>query len=179
MGLDTTIQELLARLAQFTATNPTRCCFNPPATMSDIAAVETSLNMMLPSSYRQFLLRFNGGFISLDWEATDPSWERETAAWNSNHLLGVEALAEAYTAMRDNWQLDHQWPGMWPFLPFCHTEGQEFLVFGPVDPVTQESPVLDAFHELWPHEWRILYPDFSVLLQNYIVQEGHLRLVPG
>ncbi|MFN8459713.1 MAG: SMI1/KNR4 family protein [Anaerolineae bacterium] len=179
MGLDCTIEELLAQLAQFVAAYPTRCYFNPPATASDIVEIEKQLNLMLPYSYRQFLLSFNGGFISLDWDSTDPLWDKETAAWNSNHLLGLAELAQAYTDMRDTWQLDHKWPGLWLYLPFCHTEGQEFLVFSPVDPIIQESQILDAFHELWPHEWDMLYPDFSALLRDYLEQEGRLRLVAG
>jgi hypothetical protein len=168
---------LLSRLASLTAENPTRCFFNPPATTGDIARAETQLNLVLPNSYKQFLANFNGGFISLVGDFVGAPWDRESAAWNSNTFLGLAELVNAYQEMRDNWQLDLNWPGAWPYIPFCHTEGQEFLVFSQIDAKTPESAVLDAFHEIWPQEWKILYPDFPALLEDYIERKGKIRLV--
>ena len=173
------IDTILTQLAAVITDHPTICFFNPPSNETEIARVEEHLNITLPPSYKQFLLRFNGGFITPDWPSTAEHWTREDAAYNCNHLLSLSELMAAYIDMRDIETLDRGWKGTWPYVPFCHTEGQEYLVFDVSNSGSSEAPVRDAFHEVSPDEWGDLYQNFADLLQDYVAQLGRIKLVGG
>jgi hypothetical protein len=158
------LDDLLGRLAEFITRHPGHAVFGPPATAAEVAAVESATGLILPRSYKRFLLHFNGGFISLHRSKADPSWDEASAAWNSNCLFGTDRLIAEYADQSLIWRADLGWPGAWPYLPFCHTAGQELLVFAATDPATGEGHVLDAWHEVWPQEWGVLYEGFQPLL---------------
>ena len=163
-------------LQRFVEAHPARCCFRPGASAAEIAAAEAAMGMEIPAAYRRFLARFDGGFISLYRLTTDADWDFGAAEWNSNALFGIERLVHEYKDQQLIWQLDLGWEGPWPYLPFCHTDGQEHLVFGPADPAG-ERPVLDAWHEVWPHEWGVLYRGFEEFLAAYVGGEGNVETV--
>jgi len=169
--------EWIDALAAFVHSQPTLCCFQPPAAPSEIAAAEAAAGIEFPEPYRQFLSRFNGGFISRCGRTTDADWEPRSAEWNSNALFGTERLVREYTDQRLIWQLDLGWPGAWPYLPFCHTDGQELLVFD-ADRGGGGRAVLDAWHEVGPDEWRVLYRGFEDFLAAYVQGQGRVQTVP-
>lgn len=169
------MDELLARLRAFIAANPSRCVFHPGATESAIEAAESATGVPIPADYRAFLRCFDGGFISVCGERTDADWNEAGARWNSNSLYGTEQMVAEFTDQQLIWQSDLGWVGPWPYLPFCYTTGQEFLVFGPAAGSTR--PVLDAFHEVGPSEWGVLYPSFEALLRAYLDGEGNIETI--
>lgn len=171
------MENLLARLREFVAANPTRCAFQPGATEATLAATESAIGMPIPADYRAFLSCFDGGFISVCGQRGDPDWDEATARWNSNALFGTERLTAEFADQQLIQQADLGWAGPWPYLPFCYTTGQEFLVFGP--PGGCARPVLDAFHEVGPSEWGVLYPSFEDLLRAYLDGEGRIKTIAG
>ena len=170
------MRERIDALAAFIHRHPTLCCFQPPAAPSAIAEAEAAVGTPFPEPYRQFLSRFNGGFISLCGHTTAPDWAPESAEWNSNALFGTARLVREYTDQQQIWQLDRGWSGGWPYLPFCHTEGQELLVFGPPS-AGRSRAVLDAWHEVGPDEWGVLYPGFEDFLSAYVRGEGRVETI--
>jgi hypothetical protein len=171
------VEALLTRLREFIAANPERCVFRPGATKTAIAATESAIGMPIPADYRAFVECYDGGFISVCGQRGDPGWDEAGARWNSNALFGTEQLVVEFGDQQQIWQTDLGWAGPWLYLPFCYTTGQEFLVFGPPGGGTRQ--VLDAFHELRPSEWDVLYPSFEALLQEYLDGEGRIRTIAG
>jgi hypothetical protein len=171
------VEEVLTRLRAFVTANPERCSFRPGVTEAALDAAESSLGMPIPDNYRAFLKWFEGGFISLCGTRDDPGWDETSARWNSNSLFGADQLVAEFADQQLIWQADLGWAGPWPYLPFCYTTGQEFLVFGPPEQSTR--PVLDAFHEVGPLEWGVLYPNFEALLRAYLDGEGRIRTIAG
>jgi len=162
----------LDQLQAFVAANPTRAFFDPPADEATIAAVETEIGLRLPASYRNFLRRFNGGFINIcNFGPEHKYWNVKSARWNSNWLFGTFDLIKHYHSARSI--------GGWDrisYIPFCQTSGQELLIFVP-QPDGSEPPVLDAFHEA--SEYGELYPDFASLLKAYVEREGDIETIAG
>ncbi|MFO0800638.1 MAG: SMI1/KNR4 family protein [Gemmataceae bacterium] len=171
------MEALLAELRDYVAAHPQLCFFRPGATVVELDAAESTIGFSIPADYRLFLKSFNGGFISLVGRADEPDWDESTARWNSNTLFGAEELAAQYRDQRTIWEVDLKWPGRWPYLPFCHTSSQELLVFGPNG--GEERPVLDAFHEVGPDEWGLLYPNFEDLLRAYLSGNGDMQIISG
>jgi hypothetical protein len=172
------MDELLARLRQYAADHPNRCFFRPAASAAAIAEAEAAIGLPLPNDYKQFLATFDGGFISICGEPGDEYWTESTARWNSNSLSGVEQLVAEFKDVQLIWKVDLNWEGPWPYIPFCNTNGQERLVFGAPEK-SGESPVLDAFHEVGPEEWRQLYPCFAALLSAYLAGDGQMNTIAG
>lgn len=166
---------LLDQLAQAIAADPPVWYFDAPADSSAITALEQSIGLALPSSYRRFLSRFDGGFASIAGRPNQPHWNMKTARWNSNWLFGVQEIARHHKRLLDMLGWGDTPPRGWCFIPFCQTKAQELLVFGESDPDTAESPVLDACHEDSP--WRMLYPSFAHLLQAYINGRGQIEII--
>jgi hypothetical protein len=172
------MDELVARLQQYVADHPNRCFFRPAASAAAIAAAEVALGLPLPSDYKHFLATFDGGFISICGEPGDEYWSESTARWNSNSLSGLEQLVAEHKDLQLIWKEDLNWEGPWPYIPFCNTNGQERLVFG-ARSESGEWPVLDAFHEVGPEEWRELYPSFAALLSAYLAGDGQMNTIAG
>lgn len=179
--MDPDLDDLIDALQARAGANPQRYFFNLPTSTSDLDGLEADLGIRLPRSYRRFLERCNGGFITLLWDTTDELWDRETAEWNSNQLLGTDAIRAAYDdlqAIHDGWEGQYpEWKGQWPYIPLCHTSGQEWLVFRSGSADAPESPIYDAFHEVWPEEWGVLYHSFRDLLSDYLQREGRIDTV--
>ena len=168
---------LLARLADLVSRDPHRAVFAPPATAEDIAAAEAQMGVPLPPSYKRFLQRFNGGFISLVGDITQPPYDQASAEWNSNALLGTERLVAEYLEQKDFWESDMDWPAPWPYVPFCQTEGQEKLAFAPMGSPNDEPQALDANHEHGPRQWHAVYQRFIALLADYLARDGEIETI--
>jgi hypothetical protein len=172
------MDQLLARLQQYVADHPNRCFFRPAASSAAIAAAEVAMGVPLPGDYKRFLATFDGGFISLCGQPGDEQWDEVSARWNSNSFSGIDQLVTEFEDLRLIWKEDLHWEGWWPYIPFCNTSGQEKLVFGSRSE-TGERPVLDAFHEVGPEEWRELYPSFAALLAAYLAGDGQMNTIAG
>ena len=177
MVMPAKIGSVLAALERFVAQQQGRSFFHGAASSEEIRKVKAATGLDLPESYAEFLRRFNGGFISIAGETTDEDWDEQTAAWNSNLLLGTDQIIAKCRELEA--MFEEIWDGPWRFLPFCETEGQETLVFAPPDPKTKESPVLDAFHEYPPDLWEQAYPDFPTLLADYVARKGQIETIAG
>lgn len=167
MELADTIRQLGALIARC----PDRAFFDGPASEADIAGTEAAIGRALPDAYKQFLRAHNGGFIAQEAVTERDEATLDAEAWNANHLLGCDAIRHEY---RDAFLIARDVEpdlGDWPFIPFCQTEGQETLVFGPPGP-NGIAPVLDAFHEVGADEWGVLAPGFHVFLNRYVDTEG-------
>ena len=159
--------DLLRELEVLIARLPDRAFFCPPAGRDAITGVERTIGRALPSAYKRFLSAHDGGFIAGSPVAAAFATQR----WNANHLLGCEDLVRDYED--DRLLARDVEPTLvdWPYVPFCRTNGQETLVFGPTGP-DGEPPVLDAFHEVGPGEWGVLAKSFADFLRTYIDGDG-------
>ncbi len=173
------MQDLLQLLRKIVAANPQQAFFDVPAQPEEIDALETAIGLPLPKSYRQFLETFNGGFINITrLNPGEQLWNLKTARWNSNDLLGTQAIQKEYYRMAEFARDVFGVEGKWEFIPFCKTSGQEHLVFGPAT-APEDSPVLSAFHECPPEEWSVLYPNFQEFFRAYLGGDGKLRTIAG
>ncbi|REJ72322.1 MAG: SMI1/KNR4 family protein [Planctomycetota bacterium] len=177
MAQEPNIDSLLCELTAVVTATPERSFFNPPATESQITVTESKIGTPLPASFKSFLRVFNGGFISVAGTTNDEIWDQDHAEWNSNSLFGTDKLLAEFDDLKTRFTADLGWKDPWKYVPFCHTDGQELLVFGPLDHTSNECPVLDAFHEVWPREWGKLYPDFVQLLAAYIAGNGTIKTI--
>lgn len=151
---------------------------DPQRPQAAIAEAEAAVGLPLPSEYKRFLATFDGGFISICGQPDDDHWDESAARWNSNSFSGVEQLVNEFKDLQLIWKKDLHWKGPWPYIPFCNTKGQERLVFG-VPSDSGEWPVLDAFHEVGPQEWRPLYPSFAALFSAYLTGDGQINTIAG
>jgi hypothetical protein len=128
------------------------------------------MGVQLPVGYKAFLGRYNGGFIDVSEIGPDALGD---AAWNSNNLLSTKQVVKEYRQWAKIGADVFGYRGTWPYIPFCQTEHQELLVLGPSRPGLS-APVLDAFHEMPPDEWSVLYSSFTEFLQAYLDGEGRV-----
>ena len=139
---------------------------------SKIDELENEFDIKLPKSYKEFLLRFDGGYISDRPVQSDHDFE--SCEWNSNNFLSVYQIAEHYKRIYYKFaDLPEK------YIPFMHTAGGELLVFkNPLDK-ENESVVLDAWHEVFPNEWeeQQVYDSFSDLLAAYLENEGIISTI--
>jgi hypothetical protein len=177
MSLEPNIQALVGELKAIVDATPERSFFNPGASKITIALAESQIGTSLPASFKEFLRTFNGGFISIAGTMSDGYWDKGTAEWNSNFLFGTDRLHSEFLKMKRNQVEDFGEPEPWLYIPFCHTEGQELLVFGPVLNSRGERAVLDAFHESGPNNWRPVYPTFAHLLADYVARNGEIETI--
>jgi tetratricopeptide (TPR) repeat protein len=61
----------------------------------------------------------------------------------------------------------------YPFIPFCTTKTNEYLVFINLSKEETESVVLDAFHEESPDTWGVVADNFVDFLNEYINSNGN------
>ncbi len=174
------MEEVLNRLEVKINADPEHCFFNNPASEDELNNIEYMYNIELPKSYKQFLLKYNGGFIcneALKKIMLEPGG-KETVIWNSLVLYGTAELEKHYEDLSDkNWKLDRNWKGVYPFIPLASTSINELLIF--VNPLTNEneSPVFDAFHEDFPTGWGLLYDSFTEFLSAYTRFDGMISTI--
>ena len=165
------MKEILNQLSCMAGARPSFCFFNDPAPVDAIMQFEADQELMLPVSYKDFLLHFNGGFISL-MEGKE-GIDFETLAWNSNYFLSIEEIRDAL------FRIEHKTEWMEEsFIPFLHTSSGEYLGF--MNPLEgNESKVYDLWHEAPAAEWKeqVVYNNFQELLEDYINRDGMIESV--
>ncbi len=152
--------------------------FNPPADEDFIKRVETAFGIILPESYKTFLKRHNGGYITgIPMKTVKAGMDKETISWNSDVFMSIEEILEKYEDWKDmNWKLIDKFKGAYPYIPFCSTAEQEVLVFVNQGKRQEESAVYDAFHEEPVSCWGILSENFTSFLAEYIRSKGKPNL---
>ncbi len=169
------VLETVRLLAEKIKANPELYFFNDGADILEIIDFEVETCIILPYSYKCFISYFNGGFISR-LPLKNPAeniGELETLEWNSNHIFGLDEIAEHFQKLKGmNWKNYDENPEHYPFIPVCQTESGEYLIFVNLLNKDEESPVFDAFHEEFPSSWGTLYNNFGELLSDYVHLEG-------
>jgi tetratricopeptide (TPR) repeat protein len=175
-----TIEEILDALDEKIKNDPEHYFFNNPVSEDILTDIEYLYNIELPNSYKQFLLKYNGGFIcneALKKIMLQPGG-METTVWNSLVIFGTTELRQYYDDLSDkDWKMDRNWKGVYPVIPMATTPINELLIF--LNPLTNEneSPVFDAFHEDFPTGWGILYDNFTEFLSAYIRFDGMISTI--
>lgn len=163
-------------LARYIEEFPKRAFFNSPATEVEIVALEAAIGRTVPTQYREFLKRWNGGFISADWNSDDPNWNFETAEWNSVRIMSVKSALESFRELAEQ-LLSHEVKGKKIYVPCILGPNQELLLLDhPRNPDT-EPKILDAFHECPPDEWDPIYRSFAAFLKAYVENQGAVETV--
>lgn len=147
---------------------PRSCFFNAAADDESIFVLEDKYGITLPDSYRTFLGRYNGGFISL-FEVENEE-DLADAAWNSNYIFGLGEIDEAFSSI--NYKTEGK---EIKYIPFMHTSDGEYLGFRfPLE--KGESAVYDLWHEAPAEEWAeaVVYKSFAVLLKEYLAKDGDI-----
>lgn len=168
------MQSLLNKLRAQINKHPKRAFFAPPASPEQIAELEQYIQLPLPKSHKLFLSMYNGGFFKNEMPDNADEIDIATEAWNSNQLLGTQEIADYFDRIR------YKFSGRYiRFIPFCHTQGQELLVFSSIGDVCDDSPVFDAWHEVGPDDWmnQKLYAGFTEFLEAYIEEFGDVRTI--
>jgi tetratricopeptide (TPR) repeat protein len=172
--------KILSDLDKKIKEKPSKYIFYHGIAEEEITPIEFILGIELPLSYRNFLTKFNGGFICSDFLASKMALNNDvsTAEWNSLHIFSLEEMQEEYVSMSErNWRMPLTWSGVYPIIPFARTATQELLVFTQPLDENFESPVFDAFHEDPAYEWGILFNNFEEFLEQYFLLEGEVNTV--
>ena len=152
------------------------CHFNNPVAPGKIETFEKKNGIRLPLSYKLFLEYTNGGMIVSDRleEIIKRDKELDTAKWNATFLLSLEEIEEKYND-KASWNFGgaELAGGPYPFIPFCSTETDEYLVFVSLSKENEESPVFDAFHEESVNSWGLVAENFNEFLISYLDTLGH------
>ncbi len=153
--------------------------FRSGADPEELNLLEDYFGFPLPSSLREFLLNFNGGFIC-DNKLADTikrDGSTELAEWNSLTIFSVSELFEHYDMRKmQNWKLDDDWDGIYPILPFARTGTQEYLVFI-VNNNSDDYSIFDAFHEDPVYDWGRLFNNFEEFIDEYIYNMGYIDCI--
>ena len=163
-------------LDRYIADHPTRAFFQPPASRTEIESLEAHLGRALPTSFRAFLLRHDGGFIALDSSSDDPDWDLRTEAWNSIRIMSVKEIREESDRI-ERPQFGYSPKPPIEYIPCIYGFNQELLVFDRAAVPQADPPILDAFHESPPTSWEIAYKSFADFLKRYVEEEGDLDTI--
>lgn len=166
----------LDKLRKYVESHPKTAFFGKPATTESIAQLESVIGRALPQAHREFLLTFDGGFISIVGSKGDEDWDVPTARWNSNCFLKVKDIAKEYRQLKKIASTVFEWKDPWHFVPVMQTSGQELLAFAPANR-KGESQIVDAFHEVGPEDWSPVFKSFDSLLKAYLSGEGEIETI--
>lgn len=171
------MRKTLHKLEEYITLHPERCFFNPPTDIDTIERVEMLLGIVIPLSYRGFLLQHNGGCIC------PPNLARiaqrdglEAVIQECVFFFGIDDIFDAYQALEERVWREEEDDMVFPAVPMCSTQNGEILVFAQAL-VEGETPIFDAFHEEPLEEWGLLAPDFIMFLEEYIATDGQPKII--
>jgi len=170
------IHKVLKRLDILIGDGPVPSYFKNPAGADKISSFEDRYGIRLPESYKAFLQYSNGGMIITDElnSLLDYAANPEDVKWNANYLYSIEEVEEKYKEMQSwNYGIPFGNVTPYPFIPFCHTESGEHLVFINLKAEETESAVLDAYHEETPETWGVVARNFTAFLEDYVNSNGY------
>lgn len=125
---------------------------NEPASEASIKSCELELGLILPPSYREFLLQFNGAHLFCtegEIRSHSHSW------WVDSGLMiqGTDTLVLFNQDRRANW-ISQEGKSLIPFCYLGRIGTGDFCALDPQQLDDSEYAVLDCDHELVPSEWR-------------------------
>jgi len=129
---------------------------NPPATISEIKHIEKELGIKLPTSYVEFLQKFNGARM-YDYDGLD-----------GFELLGTNDLVDINSFLASDYNED--WVDSILIFAKCIGEGNYLGFDSSVG--KSEYCILDCFHEEIPINWEIISESFDQFLEKLIENEG-------
>ena len=124
---------------------------NEPASESSLKSCELELGLVLPSSYREFLLQFNGAHLF----CTEGEIRSNTHPWwvgSGLMIQGTDTLVLFNQAMQVGSPSQE-----WKLIPFCYLGyigTGDFCALDPQQLDDSEYAVLDYDHELVASEWQ-------------------------
>ncbi|MGZ4122655.1 MAG: SMI1/KNR4 family protein [Tumebacillaceae bacterium] len=133
-----------------------RFSLNPPAQVGDIEKGESKLGVSLPKSYREFLLRYNGGRI-YDYKGL-----------GGFELMGTEEIELETNSMKAVYEED--WLDSLLVFATCIGEG-DFLSFS-CDVSNTEYQVLDCYHDDKPSNWLVISNSFDEWIKRVVLHNG-------
>jgi len=170
------IQKVLGGLDRLIGDGPAHAYFNDPASKDEIASFEDRHQFHLPDSYKAFLLFANGGMIISDSlnSQLDYASNPEDVKWNANYLYSLAEMEKEYLD-KESWNFGLQGKDIspYPFIPFCHTDTGEYLVFISLTGDETESGIFDAYHEETIDTWGLVADNFTEFLSDYIQSYGN------
>jgi len=144
--------------------NPDLMNFNPAISLEEIEKFELETCLILPPSYRQFLQKYNGGYIG-----------------NRNQnikILGLDELRSKYEERRDRaWKIHFSFQGIYPYIPVIKLDEVEFLIFIHNRRLVG-SPLFKADYYKFSPEWKLINFSFVDFLDEYVENMGALELLP-
>ncbi|MUL38317.1 SMI1/KNR4 family protein [Gloeocapsopsis dulcis] len=122
-----------------------RFILNLPATEAEIRTCETDLGVLLPLSYREFLLRWNGASLFREESQLSGGVLSEIGIKGTHELLNFNR-EEKVNFTNEEWD---------SLILFCYLGmSADYCGFDPSQEKNAEYAVLDCFHELEPAQWR-------------------------
>lgn len=125
---------------------------NEPASESLIQACELELGLVLPPSYREFLLQFNGVHLF----CTEAEIRSNTHPWwvdSGLMIQGTDTLELFNQAMRFG-STSQEWNSLIPFCYLGRIGTGDFCALDPQQIDESEYAVVDCDSELVPSEWQ-------------------------
>jgi len=143
--------------------NPELIHFNPGISLEEIEKFELETCLILPPSYRQFLQKYNGGYIGSS---------------TAMRILGLEELRSKYEERRDRaWKIHFSFQGIYPYIPVIKLDEVEYLIFVHNQRLVG-SPLFKADYYKFSPDWKLINFSFVDFLVDYVENMGEQELVP-
>lgn len=177
---ENSINNVLNRLSKMQEDPQYLTHFGHPVNIENIIHFEKRFGVILPQSYKKFLLQSNGGMMlhTLRNEIRENHVDYEMYKGESVYFFSIEELTKSYSDLKDReWKVSIETANPYPVIPFCSLPNNELLVFIHGEKSGNESPVFDAYHEEFPSTWGILAPDFTTFLSDYLDALGNPKII--
>lgn len=138
--------------------------FNPAIALAEIEKFELETCLILPPSYRQFLQRYNGGYIGNEKQ--------------NIKILGLDELRSKYKERSDRgWKIHFSFQGIYPYIPVIKLDEMEYLIFIHNRRLVG-SPLFKADYYKFSPDWKLINFSFVDFLEEYVESMGELDLIP-
>ncbi len=173
------------------AGHPKRGVFHAGASEAELESLETSLGFSLPEPVRWMLRQVNGGSFVDDRPQEEEDNSEESCTYCDllstdeirTELFDLIATHES-AAEVDRWEGNRpinprlrQLDGSllpWPCLPIARTsEGREIVAVE----LSGAGHVIDAWHEVGPQQWRMVYGRYVDFIEDFMLQGGCIKAI--
>ena len=138
----------------------------PGASVEEIVAVENSLRVILPKSFKQFLLNWDGAVLY----ETEPVPGIKTFGAK---VFGTKELVEKNRMWREYDLSPEERENVLGFVIFADWQDGNYYTFDTSRLNSKgECPILDGFHEMFPWEWKVICSSFNEWLIRIIEANG-------
>lgn len=161
------VDQICDRIEDRRKLNPELFNFNPGVSLEELEKFELETCLILPPSYRQFLLKYSGGYLGTE---------------NQNiRILGLDELRSKYAERKDrSWKIHFSFQGVYPYIPVVKLDEVEYLIFVHNRRLVG-SPLFKADYYKFSPDWRLISFSFADFLDEYVEHMGDLELLskPG